>query len=260
MDQISKGHNNNAAKVSEEEAGQSVVTTRYLIAGALTLLVFVAAVAVYLVAKPKPALRKQQATYGTSEASSSSLVEYNTPFGYGFSYPSRFRFAKYEMQRLLPDQIFVLTTVSEDQEKAYVSVATTTNEYAFFPGETLIIKPIPMSFEEFKKVEYQLADPQWQKSFKERTGRDYPTHVSDIQPISTADGNEGIIYLEEQRNVVDRSLRLTVKAIIPYKPISLPLKIDFVPTLGFYFPVISSGSVEMAKDVLRQVIGTLGFD
>src|SRR5262249_45956307 len=149
----------------------------WLIAIAAILILCGVAVAAYYFRKP--AKMEQQVSPMAQDISSSSLVEFSTAFGYKFSYPRQFRLAQHEMQHLLPDQIFVSTIATEDQEQQYLEVATTTNEYTFFPNETLFIRPVPMSFEEFKTIQFQQADPQWQKAFRERTGREYPTKVDD---------------------------------------------------------------------------------
>jgi hypothetical protein len=200
-----------------------------------------------------------------------ALTEYVSPYGYRFKYPSGFRLAKDYMvlRNGGVGHELVLTSASENEEKTYVTQiearATQENisfdaaraQTDFFPDKSIDIYPEAAAFAERKNQLSEASSPQFRQAWEAKNGRKYPAIVNDIQPVTTKDGIDGIIFEFDPRS--DRHFPW-LQAMIPYRPITLKLAVDYVPSLNFVFTITSSSAIPYAASVLRQIVGTLEFN
>jgi|SRR5665213_3627761 len=201
----------------------------------------------------------------TADALGNSLTQlYDTPFGFRVDVPLGFRVAKTYMNFFGTSSTpIILTTASDEQEKAYVSeirlqIAENSRfnpigDPDSFPNQAIYINEDPEAFPDVQASVYQMADPKYRNDFEEQTGTPYPLIVSDLAPLPTKRGTEGIMYVEKAAVEDPSSTPYTVDADVPNQSLS-ELTIDIV------FPITSSGSIPFAEAAIRHLVASLEFN
>jgi hypothetical protein len=206
---------------------------------------------------------------------SSSVDEYQTPFGYRFSYPPGFRLASDYMSLLNGSDggdLIVLTTVTKDDEQSYVdevtkralqqnvTITASLAETDFFPDQTVSITLDSTSFANIERTVYQAANPEYQQVYEQTARRPYPETISNVEPLTTAQGDQGIIAEWEDNYPASGKTPLSVQADLPYEPRSVSLAVDYIPSLDIVYAVSGTSTIPQAESVIRELAATIEFD
>jgi hypothetical protein len=224
---------------------------------------------------PSVATSQAVGTGNTTLNTSSSSVEYQTPYGYKFSYPNTFRIAHdYNnlISRITGQGHLTLTMASQAEEVAYVAqVSSSISQYTssgfltlpgFFVNQSIFIGIAPGSFSDLTTPITKMANPQFEKQYISSNGHKPPASITDLEFVSTEDGVNAMIYVYQDNFPLSSSTPLSVRADLPYQPQSLKAGVDYIAPaiLEFSLPINSTSSALSSEATLQYIINSLKFD
>jgi hypothetical protein len=204
-----------------------------------------------------------------------SSTEYQTSYGYRFTYSDTFRLAvdysKY-VNSLAGQGHVALTMASVEQEDSYIAqVSSSISEYTssgllmlpdFFVNQSILIGIAPGSYSDLEASIIKLASVEFQQQYLSVSGHQPPALISNLESVKTTDGVEGILYLYRDTDPVASSTPFSVRADLPYEPRSLRASVDYTApaVVEFSFPITVTSSASSSESTLRQIVTSLEFD